>query len=461
MTTSNTNYDPSVGTIYTPPVTDVASVTPSTETYDSGKSTLQSSETPSALINPLASTPLLPTPWVNLNNDNTFSINTPSISPKAGITPTDIYKMYAEKSSQIMDDMLEGWLANIELLKERVAEELRSPRYLAFLESIAPSTLAKKEAQAPSALDIAVRQSTEYQAWLSSLTSAERVEELRRGDALQQAMNLTVGLTSGINEQRQRIDNNDPSIGVSLPAMSASFFVGITFVGGSMAVEMARSVADAAQSLSASFTPMVTQIAATYDFRAELGLLGAVLALMTQVTLFGDVGQTTNKSTDQKTIDLQAARSFAKNVIQAVTSNEMTAFIMGLLVNKMEGSQIMTDERKDQIVHMIKAVLLAMALSLLYRVEVGFHKPETGWMTKEEFKGLLDGTIKVDTNDIKATLIALFQNELSFLSDKESHKLIDAFGDFLNTQPDLSVLQDPNKVFAGLFKSYAPQPLAA
>lgn len=352
-----------------------------------------------------AAIPLLPL-WISFNQiDNSFNVNSEGVvSAVTGINPLELTKLYNDATTKIKSDLMSNWLNDIIRLKELAAKHYA-------------------EHQAPQA------------------------EYYRK-----QQDELLAGMQSVLQDQRRSMQHKDLVLFDSLPPLTTSFFIGLSFVGGTMVAEVAHGVVRAAEEAAKGFSQIVGMVAAAVsvdDFRAELGLIGGLMAMMNQITTEGVAAAGTVRA---KPIDLDYARNYAKNVIQVVNSNEIDAFLRGTLIARIEKTGPVDEERQEQLIKIVKIVLLAMALGMLYRVQ-------TGWITGREFSDMISGQMQFADNEIGrlekqlATLINLYSQSLS---STERANLLRALTSYFATKPSLENLRDPERVFGGLLGFLKP-----
>ena len=81
---------------------------------------------------------------------------------------------------------------------------------------------------------------------------------------------------------------------------------------------------------------------------------------------------------------VQTAQNFAKDVIKIVIDPD---FVKNVLIQRMQGTSKLSPEDQERLSRMLKIVLIGIALSLLYSVEVGKIQHEKfGGIEPEELR---------------------------------------------------------------------------
>lgn len=179
------------------------------------------------------------------------------------------------------------------------------------------------------------------------------------------------------------------------------------------------------------------------DMRAELGLIGAIFSA--GVTYFS-MAQVAASVKGSKPSDNAFARSHAENVLSLINSASFNQYLMAIVVNSTPNGQSLDPKRAQELIAMVKMVLLSSSLAMLYQAEAGR-------MTGQEFGGMLNFTIAFPENDIRSRLVALIHSNLKLLSPKEREKVLAGLLEYFDGDPSLDALADPSKVFAGLYEN--------
>lgn len=377
------------------------------------------------LITPIF-TPYTVSPTTTDNSTSTISSSTAtaaSVSPSADLPYLDpAFSMSSnnpDKQSEIINSILDSWRNSLERQSIERREELRSPRYLAWLQTMHEQNL-------PSA--------TSYSSWLSTLPSMERADEFKGKSAV----------VDGLSAYAQRIEAGNTDALSLLPLMTTTIVIGSTLIGQAIAttIEVARATATSAISFGQLWENSTAMIAG--DMRAELGLIGALFAggIIYQST----VENIANPANTVQEKNMNFAQTYAKNMIKLVSNPEFTQFLNSSILYKLEKGSPLTEQRRAELAAVVKTVLLASALVLVYKME-------TGKITGEEFMAMLDGQMKLPPGDVRLNLAALLNANLALVPSGERARLQSALAAYMDTDPSIDSLTEPNRVFAGLFKN--------
>lgn len=106
----------------------------------------------------------------------------------------------------------------------------------------------------------------------------------------------------------------------------------------------------------------------------------------------------------------------------------------------------MDEKREEQLIAIVKIILLATAAAALY-------KAETGWITPQELYDLLDGKINLPPGDRRVTLINAFKAQLALLDPPEQQKIIDILMTYIESNPEVTHMTQPSKVFEFIWRN--------
>lgn len=371
-------------------------------------------------------------------------------APKVGITAEDI--MVADKHDEIMQGMLDGWLKNVREQSDRIAEELRSPAYLAKREALLQSITNDQQQKSVTATEFAITNSPMYVEWVAGLSAAQRAQEIN----YQQNIALRVGLSEGIDNYSRKVAEGDENAISMWPIMSAA--LGTAVVVGENAMGSAVTVADLAKTPVLSLTGVEQMLhhsaelnAISIDSQAAMALIASLyMPNIVYQTALGNLAPTGEKTA----MNGDAANRYAQRVIDLVTGSGFTDLAMTVL-SKVKGAEQMTPERIRELVSVVKAVLLSSALGLIYKVQAGK-------ITGQEFADMINGRMTVDPNKMEGKLVDLIRSCFQSLPVAEAGKLLQAISEYMDTDPAFKNIIDPGHVFEGLMNNYSPvSPLAA
>ena len=179
------------------------------------------------------------------------------------------------------------------------------------------------------------------------------------------------------------------------------------------------------------------------DMRAELGLIGAIYAAGLQYFTVAQIASATVGG-KAKPSDAAFAQGYATNVIGLVTSPTFNSYLMAIVTRSLKKSDI-NDRNLNDLSAIVKMILLASALTMLY-------KQEAGKMLSEEFAGMLNGSITFDAKDIRTKLISMINSNLEGIQSSQlKERVLSSLLEYFDTDPSMENLADPAKVFAGLY----------
>lgn len=340
-------------------------------------------------------------------------------------------------NNKAIDAILDSWLKGIEEWKKMIEEELKSPKYLAFLERQSPAFLAKLE-RAAGLSDPAPTAIADYLA-KNPTSTAHQIYM----DSLKQSLSLATSLENGIRTFTTRVHEGNATAIQALSHFTPLFVNGVSApMGGVLVVGMTGAKEVVAPGVFEKIWQSAALIIPS-DARVELGWMAALLGagLITQTQADGVLNFKPGGKPNQ--MDIAEARVFAKNVIVSLDNPEVNLLIQSMIIPQMENGQQISEERRTQLANMIKIVLLSMALALVYRTE-------TGGLTGQELESMLSGEMVFDKNDVKSTLVGLLNNYLTTLDSTERRLLKDGIFNFLESKPPLDQLFQLGRVFQGV-----------
>lgn len=235
---------------------------------------------------------------------------------------------------------------------------------------------------------------------------------------------------------RNSVDpNQDPNFGL--------FAVGMIIVGTGIHQALLPSVASG----SVPFNPVANMADKTLlpimgDMRAELGLIGAIYAAGLQYFTVAQIASLAVGS-KAKPADSAFAEGYARNVMGLVDNPTFNSYLMAVVTRGLKKSEI-SESNIAELSAMVKMILLASALTMLY-------KNEAGKMLSEEFAGMLKGTIAFKESDIKFRLVTMINSNLADMSPDLKARALSSLLEYFDTDPSIDSLGDPAKVFAGLY----------
>lgn len=379
-------------------------------------STLSPSQQEQLMVLYLMNFPILVQP--NMDNTNNQTNYTTDISAIGAIV--------ASRFEEIGSDLWDKYLDYLAEQKERIREELESPRYRAWVEDHKTPEMKNE-----------IRSSTEYNEWLNSLPAGEREDELLRN----QASDLWVQYIDGTSNYISNVRDTNPQ---AASFMVASFVITSAFIGDYM------NIVDVASTDMVAVNPIqdavnnVSIIPPNFQDSMNLTInLFVVGALYSSgVELVPKI-----KGGDSKELDFEAAKAYASEVADKVEGNEINYFLMALLVNSTEEGAPITNERLNQLAAIVKVMMIAVALALLYKVEAG-------WLKGEDFRALVQGELEPRSEE-EARLVGLLRElqDSGVLSEETWDNLMEGLTSFFDSNPKVEDMLNPARVYAAVNSS--------
>jgi hypothetical protein len=265
--------------------------------------------------------------------------------------------------------------------------------------------------------------------WIKSIQ--EQAERNKRDDEKRVIDGLSIAYHTYNHEVNMKTDPNFPIFAVGLIIAGTGIY---------------QSLAPVVNNLGVEFNPVIDMykqavVPVMGDMRAELGLIGALYASGLQ---YFTVAQIAAEGGAKKPNELEFAKGYAENVVKLIGDASFNAYVMALVTQGTAKGESLSDERVKELAAMVKLVLLASALAMLY-------KAEAGKMTSLEFAAMINGEIQFAQGDIRAILIALIRDQLQLLSPSIRARIWTSLLEYFDSDPKIEALGDPAKVFAGIY----------
>jgi len=398
-------------------------------------STISKSEQEAQSVIYNSALPTLIPPTVDLGN---FSDFYGSNSSTLSISGTDAGLQFAmateKKNHDIIMKILDGWLDNIQQMKKDYEDKINSPQYQQWLKTQSADYTATLN------LTNAVQATPEYQSWVLSQMNLNplQVPAFSHNEA------LNAGIINSLDNYVKNINPADSTNVITAGFVVASAILAAGVVGNPIVDPVQSNLpVDPLQSQWAAVSQMVPS-----NMAAELGLIGSLfmVGVIYQATA-SNIAE--NAGTGDKPHKLDFAKEFAEKMLTLTGSPQFNLFVQGALVNKMNGSEALTDARRAELSSMVKIVLLATALAAYFKIEAGKN-------SEQEFLSMIRGDpalgdIVFPEGDVRAKLVQAIRNQLNNLTDPaERTRILEALGEYIGTDPKIDSLIDPQAVFTGL-----------
>lgn len=270
--------------------------------------------------------------------------------------------------------------------------------------------------------------------WVDNVQSIKKDIKIERSSPLAQSL-------ADFNGKIKSGEGSNDVAAVTSMLIIAATFIGVA--AGSAVASTSEVSFNVIQDAVSQVIPLLPG-----NMAAELGLIGALFATgaMYQAAWM-TIAQGGKSQAGNGSINAKFARNYADRTIATVTGQTFNDFVKSTIISKMkESGETMSDERKDQIIAMIKVTLLFNALALMTKVEVGH-------LTVEELAAMILGKITFKQKDQRTTLVSLIKDSLTKLVRNERERLVGALLAYYNSNPKLESLADPVKAFEGIFEN--------
>lgn len=432
----------------TTPITGVETTAPETpvKVDKTTISTLGKSEAEAALLSLSSSNPLLVPPSSNIADFNDFFSSDGAKLTISGDAATKVAMLAEQKNHEIISAILDGWLENIRKLAKEYEDKINSPQYQDWIKTQSPDYHAAIQRATAEETKVAVMSTPEYQSWVLSQINPAQIQVPQT--ALTRNETLSVGVVNGLDNY---VKNTSPIDATT--ALTAGFVVASTIIGVGA---LAAPVTDTINQNIPMINPMHDQWAyisplVPSNMAAELGLIGALFATGALYRAKLD-NLAEAAGTGTKPMKLDDAKQYAEKIIATINSPGFKYFADGALINKMSGSEALTEARKAELLAIVKLVMLSSALALIYKVEAQKN-------SSQEFLSMIRGDpslgdVIFKAGDIRAKLVNEMRKNLASLQDPaERTRILEALGEYMGTDPSEEALSSLHSVFEGLLST--------
>lgn len=414
----------------------------------------------------MAGIPMLPPPQFTLtvemlvdNNQSVAPIQATSVASMAKNTNPLLLsiKEMDWEHDEIMR-VLDGWSDSLRETAQRTRESIEKHWKM----SLTPSQIAELERQKEAALAASLLDLDDFENWLESLPTEERLQveldtsrlalwvssdAILKGyalDASASAISLAAAASAGIPSP----DFHD----IPPPILAAAIIISGKSAGNTIIT------ADTSGSDSAGVTPvedniniLMNAIPTPQEMRTELAYLCGLFAHAVQYMTAAETLPKSGEDVQNKLIDKEFAERYAKILLATVNGSDFLAAAMVTFSRMTENHLPLTKARQLELIAMLKITLLAMALALAYRTEVGGN---ASTMTAQEFAALLNGTMDLPEGDIKKEVAAAIRSLMDEENDagkpvitpRNKKLLFNAILEYLESNPNVEELCNPVRV---------------
>lgn len=434
---------------------------------DNNKDTMTKSLREGEKVVIMAGAPMLPPPEFTLtvemlpdNNLGGASIQaTSAVSMARNTNPLVLSIKEIDWEHDEIMRVLDGWSDSLRDTAQRTRESIEKQWKMAQTQSqIADSDRQKKAAYDASFLDL-----DDFKSWMRSLPTAERLQmeldtsrlalwvssdAILKGYALDAAAAAAISIAAVAPSSAPSQDFHD----IPPPVLAAAIIISGKSAGNTI------MTADTSGSNSAGVTPvedninlLMNTIPTPEEMRAQLAYLCGLFAHAAQYMAAAETLPKSGEDVQNKFIDKEFAERYAKILLALVNSSDFLAAAMVTLSRMTENHLPLTKARQLELIAMLKISLLAMALALAYRTEVGGN---VSTMTAQEFMALLDGTMDLPEGDIKKEVAAAIRALMDEKNDagkpmitpRNKKLLFNAILEYLESNPNVEELCSPVRV---------------
>lgn len=391
---------------------------------ESGLSSIEKSKSVKPEMVPPMNSPLLTTP----SNQESMVFAVASID-SSGFPIKETVRSFVLKGEEIKSSMLEGWMKNLREIEEHVRQLLSSPLYQQLQEIRLKGD--PRSGNVSGVQGVTAANAAEQSEQIGFLSALDRLRTLER-----------VPTSAEVSESTPPRDSSQVLI---LPLTAA------LLAGGGLAMSTIidstnplGGVIDFVQSLQPLFPTVGVQ-----------DLIPVINLMIVGPIYFNSWNEAvSNLSSGEHKNYVQTAQNFAKDVIKIIMDPH---FVNSTLISRMKGTDQLSPQDQDRLGRMLKVVLIGVALSLLYSVEVGKVQRGTfGGIEPEELRDLLLGNWNQPPEPGKKTtlqeqltlsLILRAHEQLVPLSKEDRIAAVNMLLNYVTKPRELDPMLDPAKVF--------------
>lgn len=387
---------------------------------DSGLSSIEKSKAVKPELTPSMSSPILSAP-----DQKCMAFAIASVDA-SGVPNTTTIHSFILKGEEIKNSVLKGWMNNLREIEEYVRQILASPMYrqLQDIRRLDQQSTPTSSVEGVSSSNAAGRQQVEL---LSTLDRWQVLEKIPP----------TAQVTDTSAPQDSRV--------LIIPLTAA------LLAGGGLALGVGAM--DSIHSLE-GIMGMLKQIQPLFPSVSIQDLVPLINLMVVGPIYYNSWNEAVSKLKSRKGGNYgPVIQNFAKDVIKIVGDPNFVR----MMVERMRGTEGISSVDQERLTGMLKIVLIGVALSLLYSLEVGKVQEGTfGGIEPEEFRDLILGKFenlpdsgrKEDLQSkLTSTLIASAREQLKALSESDRIAAAEMVLAYLTTPKDLDPMLNPAKVF--------------
>lgn len=438
-----------------PPVQPGPVPAPPPGVVDPGQSTISSSSSSSSGNAQNASIPNLAIPGTVSLQDLLvqFAKSDAGGQALAGIKGTLLLDV-ASTYNDAINKMLDGWNESIKEQAKRSEEE-----------AIKKVTVNANQQTA--------RGGADYEVMLKSMPEDKRAQEIEGTSANPGGRALGtsdyLGSLNAPNPEQAAAQNQDNTVGqvtanplafsasdsTTLPKIAGAATIGSDITTNPVGIaDPATAKALASDPYQGGITQISPAMGVAVDYTAAAAMVASLIG--TTVMLASSAECLKNSIVEGTPVhNLNFAKDYAENMVALVSGPGFNNYVMAMVLQKTNNSQPLGPQDQQNVVNMMKAVLLTTALVLLYRAYVGGgQEAELGSMSGGEFLSLVKGGsadgktagLIPDGDPNKPTFDKLAAAINQSLADN-SDAVLNLLANYVESKPNVKSLLDVTSVF--------------
>lgn len=385
---------------------------------DSGVSSIEKSKSVRGEVIPPMDSPILIAPS---NSPMAFIVAAVDVK---GVPVAQTVRGFILQNEEIKKSVAEGWLKNLREIEEYVRQILSSPVYQQLQE------LRMKDAQREGNVSSIDETSGNQSNLLSTLDRLQVMEK--------------VSATEKVTDTSAPQDSTRVLV---LPLTAA------LLIGGGLSLGIAGGVQPG--NPIGGMVKYVQQLQPLFPQVGLQDLIPLINLMVVGPIYYGSWKEALNNFKGKEARDyFKEVHNFAKDVIKLVVD---PYFVQSMLIKRLKGVENLSQSEQDRLVRMLKVLLIGVALSLLYSLEVGKIQKGQFWgIEPEELRDLLTGKLATPPDPSKKTtereilvtsLINRAWEQLNPLSREDREEAANLLLNYVNETRELDPMLDPAKVF--------------
>lgn len=329
--------------------------------------------------------------------------------------------------SEICIKVLTAWNESIKEEAARIRKEMKSDQYRAWQEAHGGAG---------------------YEKWLHSLSPEQRFQVLEY-PYLHKLEKIDTGIALGLGSYLDKLNASPDAVEKN----NAKIITETVVAGGPLRYEYAAypdtvstsqvSVNPLKEATTEVFLQIGPQSAAAQGYLASMFVAGTMFSAAKSLVLHEGM------VLDKKNLNYQWAKTNAEQTLNVVNGSEFNTIAGAIVSAHVDGGEGLSEERVEELVKMVKVVILSAAVAMLYRME-NAYKGNASRMTGQEFDDLVEGKMTLAEDDIKTRFAVQIKDLLGGLPSQEAMKMKGLMMAYVDTNPDVENMLDVDKIFASL-----------